>query len=254
VAKTAKTDRQAKIDQIRSKQKGAERRRGFAIVGVCVVIALLIVGSAWWVSGLPLSPQWFAERKFQSLNLDEIGASASACQKVETKSATGSSEHVPTGTPVPYKDSPPAFGPHWNEPGTAPAPIDRHLYTTDRPELESLVHNLEHGYTILWYDDSIADDDEAMSQLSAIADKFTDDSNFRNKFIAAPWTSDDGDAFPDGQHVALTHWSAGGEDAAQGSTDAQVGVWQYCSDVSGEALEDFMLKYPYTDSPEPAAA
>ncbi len=31
----------------------------------------------------------------------------------------------------------------------------------------------------------------------------------------------------------------------------QVGVWQYCSEVSGEALNDFMLDYPYLDSPEP---
>ena len=38
------------------------------------------------------------------------------------------------------------------------------------------------------------------------------------------------------------------------AADAQVGVWQYCSDVSGAALEDFMLKYPYTDSPEPTSA
>ena len=49
----------------------------------------------------------------------------------------------------------------------------------------------------------------------------------------------------------MTHWSVGGEDAGEG---AQVGVWQYCSEVSGEALEDFMLEYPYTDSPEPNAA
>ena len=56
VAKTAKTDRQAKIDQIRNEAEGAERRRGFVIVGVCVVIALLIVGSAWWVSGRTLEP------------------------------------------------------------------------------------------------------------------------------------------------------------------------------------------------------
>ena len=37
--KPAKSDRQAVIDQIRKKQKSAEQRRGFAIVGVCVVIA-----------------------------------------------------------------------------------------------------------------------------------------------------------------------------------------------------------------------
>jgi hypothetical protein len=251
--KTAKSDRQAKIDQIRRQQKGADRRRGFAIVGVCVVIALLIVGAAAYRPVM----NWWDQRQFNDLALSDVGAPASVCQKVETKPANGSSEHVQTGTPVPYKDAPPAFGPHWNEAGVAPAPISRHLYAKeDRPELESLVHNLEHGYTILWYDDTIASDDEAMSQLNAIADKFTDDSNFRNKFIVAPWTSEDenGKKFPDGQHIAFSHWSAGGEDAAQGSTDSQVGVWQYCSDVSGAALEDFMLKYPYTDSPEPGAA
>jgi len=94
-----------------------------------------------------------------------------------------------------------------------------------------------------------------MQELRAIADKLAGTSNFRTKFIAAPWTSsdEDGKKFPDGQHVSFSHWSAGGEDA-QGATDKQVGAWQYCSDVSGAALEDFMLKYPYTDSPEPAAA
>ena len=249
VAKTAKTDRQAKIDQIRNEAKGAERRRGFVIVGVCVVIALLIVGSAWWVSGRPLEPQWFAERKFQKLNLDEIGASTAACQKVETKPA-GSSEHVPTDTPVSYKDSPPAFGAHWNEAGVAPAPIERHLYAEDdRPALESLVRNLEHGYTILWYDDTIAGDDEAVSQLDAIAGKFTDDQNFRNS-SSAPWTSDDGDAFPDDQHVAITHWSAGGARRRGGIGRSGCGgtapTWRR------GALEDFVLRAPYTDSPEPA--
>jgi hypothetical protein len=253
VAKTAKSERQAKIDQIRNKQKGAERRRGFMIIGVCVVIALIIVGAAAY---RPIK-NWWDQRQFNDLALSEVGAPASVCQDVTTKKATGSAEHVPTNTPVPYEDAPPAFGPHWNEPGVAPAPMERKLYTDDdRPELESLVHNLEHGYTILWYDETIANDDDKMLELRAIADKLAGTSNFRTKFIAVPWTSEDenGKKFPDGQHIAFTHWSAGGEDAAEGSADAQVGVWQYCSEVSGAALEDFMLKYPYTDSPEPTAA
>ena len=38
-------------------------------------------------------------------------------------------------------------------------PIDERFYTKDsRPELEALVHNLEHGFTILWYDETAADD------------------------------------------------------------------------------------------------
>ena len=41
--KSAKSDRQAVIEEIRKKQKGAERRRGFAILGVCVLIALIIL-------------------------------------------------------------------------------------------------------------------------------------------------------------------------------------------------------------------
>ena len=75
MAKTAKTDRQAKIDQIRSKQKGDERRRGFMIVGVCVVIALLIVGAAAY---RPIM-NWWELRKFEDLDVASIGAPASVC-------------------------------------------------------------------------------------------------------------------------------------------------------------------------------
>ncbi len=241
MAKPAKTDRQAVIEQIRSKQKGAEKRRGLAIVGVCVVIALLIIGAAAYQ---PLK-QWWELRQFEKVDLSGIGAPASACDDVITKKATGNQDHVPSGTPVTYDDAPPAFGPHWNEAGVAPAPMDRKLYTDDRPAVESLVHNLEHGYTILWYDDTVADDGDQMLELRGISDKLAGTSNFRTKFIAAPWTSDDGKAFPDGQHVALTHWTSEG--------DKQQGVWQYCSATSGEALQQFMLDYPYTDSPEPGA-
>ena len=53
------------------------------------------------------------------------------------------------------------------------------------------MHNLEHGYTILWYDESIADDADQLNVIDGIADKFrSDDNNLRYKFIAAPWTSD----------------------------------------------------------------
>jgi len=110
------------------------------------------------------------------------------------------------------------------------------------------VHNLEHGYTILWYDETIADDDDQLNQVQALAKKFkADDDNFRLKFIAAPWTGDDenGKQFPNDQHIAFSHW--------KGDADKSTGVWQYCSEVSGEALKTFMKDYPYTDSPEAGA-
>jgi hypothetical protein len=250
--KSSKSDRQAVIDEIRKKQKGAERRRGFAIVGVCTLVALLIVAAAAY---RPVK-NWWDLRQFKGIDLASIGAPASSCDKVTTKKADGNQQHVPTGTQVTYSTAPPAFGSHWNEQGTAPAPFNRKFYTEkDRPELEALVHNLEHGYTILWYDGSIADDADELNVIDGIADKFRSDSdNLRYKFIAAPWTSDDekeSGKFPDGMHVAISHWSAGGS----GESDAtkQVGVFQYCSKPSGTALKDFMLKYPYTDSPEPDA-
>jgi len=249
VAKPAKTDRQAVIDEMRKKQKSADRRRGAVIVTVCVAIALAIVG----VAVVPILLDKWEERKFDNTALADIGAAASACQKVTTKKADGNQEHVPVGTPVDYPDAPPAFGSHWNQAGVAPAPFSRKFYTTeDRPELESLVHNLEHGYTILWYDKTIADDDDALAEIEGITRKFGDE-NFRDKLIAAPWLSsdEDGKAFPKGQHVALTHWSAGG--AGVTDTTKQVGAWQYCSDVSGAALSEFMKTYPYLDSPEPDA-
>jgi hypothetical protein len=254
VAKTTKSDkidRKAVVEQMRKKQKGADRRRNFAIVGVCILIAVGILAAAI----VPIVKDKLDARKYDNTALSDIGAPASSCQDITTKKADGNQNHVPIGTPVDYTTAPPAFGAHWNEAGVAPAPFAKKFYTADeRPELEALVHNLEHGYTILWYDQTIADDSSALDEVKAIADKFSGSSdNMRDKFIAAPWksTDEDGAKFPDGQHVAFTHWSAGG----QGETDAskQVGAFQYCSAVSGAALEDFMKKYPYFDSPEPGA-
>jgi len=248
--KSSKSDRQAVIDEIRRKQKGAERRRGFAIVGVCAVVALLIVAAAAY---RPVK-NWWDLRKFKDIELASIGVPASSCGEVEEKKADGNQQHEQTGTQITYTTAPPAYGPHWNEANVAPAPFNRKFYTEDdRPELEALVHNLEHGYTILWYDRTIADDAEQMNVIDGIADKFrVDDANFRLKFIAAPWTAQDekeSGKFPDGKHIALTHWSnSGGK-----NDDEQVGVFQYCEKPSGEAIESFMLDYPYTDSPEPNA-
>ena len=112
------------------------------------------------------------------------------------------------------------------------------------------MHNLEHGYTILWYDETVAGErrDDGRPARHRVQEVRAP-TNLRDKFKAVPWTSEDGDPFPSGQHVAMTHWSVGGVDAGEGGE--QVGVFQYCSAPSGEALEEFMKKYPYMDSPEP---
>ncbi|WP_028659675.1 DUF3105 domain-containing protein [Nocardioides insulae] len=256
--KSTKSDRQAVIDDIRKKQKSAERRRGYTIVAVCSLVALLLVGYAWIDGGLPGSPKWFEKRQWDQKAIDEIGQpAAEVCKDITTHAADGNQQHVPQGQSVDYSTAPPAYGPHWNVAGVAPAPMGNKYYAPgERPELEALVHNLEHGYNIVWYDEDLAADDEKLAELEAITRKFPGTENFRNKIIVAPWTEADetGEKFPEDADIVLTHWSIGGT-GGPGIEDPtkQVGVFQECSDVSGEAIADMMMKYPYTDSPEPNA-
>ena len=243
-SKSARNDRQKVVEEMRAKQKAAERRRGTLIVVGCVLVAVGIVAAA------AIGPilDHVRTSKFSNESLSAIGAPASVCQSVTTKPAEGNQEHLANGAAVTYTDSPPAFGKHY----ITPDPMARKFYTAqDRPALGTLVHNEEHGYTILWYDDSVAKSSTKLAQIKAIAGKFAGTSDLRDKFKAVPWTSDDGDPFPSGQHVAFTHWSVGGTENASAGAAKQVGVWQYCSDVSGAALQTYMTDYPFSDSPEP---
>jgi hypothetical protein len=244
LSKSAKTDRQRLIEETLKKQRTSEKRRGNVIILAAVIVALVILG----VAAGPILLGRFQEQAYADDPVDQIGAGPDVCQEPTEKQGTDVGTHVEQPQEVQYDTAPPAFGAHWNVAGVAPATFREKFYdANDRPPLEALVHNLEHGYTILWYDDTIADDSDQLAQVRAIARKFKesgDNQNFRNKFIAAPWldSDEDGAKFPDGQHVAFTHW--------KGDTESSTGVWQYCSEVSGEALVSFMDKYPYTDAPE----
>ena len=83
-------------------------------------------------------------------------------------------------------------------------------------------------------------------RVGVVLDELGDD--LTDKFIALPWTEEDGKAFPDGAHVALTHWYADPD-----TLEDQQGIWQYCDAPSGEVVAQFVEDYPYTDSPEPNA-
>ncbi len=239
-SKSAKQrDRRAVVEQLRREQKARERRRTTAIVTACVVVGLVIIG----VAAIPL----VRSNQESAKPLDQIGASADAagCGKVTTKSAEGSGQHVAPGTDLSYPESPPAFGQHW-ETYLQGSQLRPFFTTDDRPELGQLVHSLEHGHTLVWYDETLADDDDALADLRTISKKF----DAVDKVMVLPWTADDGDPFPEGKHVALTHWSVSG--GKKGTS--QVGVWQYCAQPSGAAVEKFVADYPASDAPEPNAA
>jgi hypothetical protein len=60
--------------------------------------------------------------------------------------------------------------------------------------------------------------------------------------MVAPWNAKDASdrgSFPAGTHVSLTHW---------GRSEA---TRQYCAQVSGEAVLNFVEAHPAADAPEP---
>ena len=235
---TKDKDRRAVVEEMRKQQQRAEKRRTRVIFIACAVVALVIVGLGAY--------RLIQQNQAASGDLETLGVSASAanCQKIVTKSAEGSNDHREVGTPIPYQDAPPAFGPHYPE----TAGFTRKFYTVnDRQDLPYYVHNLEHGYNLLWYDRTVADNPDQLAAVRGIASKF-EGNELSDKFIALPWTEEDGAAFPDGAHVALTHWYADPD-----TLQDQEGVWQYCDAPSGEVVQQFVEDYPYTDSPEPNA-
>lgn len=145
-------------------------------------------------------------------------------------------DHVDVGTEVAYEGVPPVSGTHW-----AQWPdITLKLYVAaDRPELEELVHSHEHAWTFVWYDESIAGE----SQLADLRQVAFDIRGLAKTAIV-PWTSADGEAFPDGMHVAITHWSASG---GSGGTEWR----QFCEGADSAVITAFTERHPDTDAPEP---
>ena len=71
-----------------------------------------------------------------------------------------SRDHVPDGTKIQYNSNPPAAGAHYA------APQDAGIYTTP-PADGHLVHSLEHGAIILWYNPKMPSKDQ-IKQLTDI--------------------------------------------------------------------------------------
>jgi hypothetical protein len=245
-------ERREMVEKMRRDAKAAERRRSLIVVLGCIVVAVLIVG----IAAVKIIQDKREKDRLAAQALSDIGASAedAGCTKVEEHDATGAGQHVTT--PVIYETVPPSYGAH----NPDPADSGIHFYTAeDRPEVERLVHNLEHGWTIVWYDDSVAADDEQMKVLEATAKKFDAfGSEPQYNVIIAPWLPDDGNQqpIPNDKHIAFTHWSIHQptfDPTVFAQSEGDIPSWgesQYCSTFSGPALDEFMKKFPYDDAPE----
>ncbi|NLG73215.1 MAG: DUF3105 domain-containing protein [Chloroflexi bacterium] len=104
--------------------------------------------------------------------------------------------HVPEGTnPGPYNTNPPTSGRHY-EVTLRPGFYNEGDIQVTHPE-GHLVHNLEHGYVIFWYNCSILSEQEC-AELKEAIQAVMEAENY-NKVIAFPWNSIE-------EPVVLTSW------------------------------------------------
>ena len=235
-SKVSEKDRRARVEAMRREQLAKERRKSMLIVVIAVIVGIGIVTAA----ALPAYLKKHNDPANKSLSSFGVSAAAASCSTVQTTNGTNTSAlrtHVANNTVEKYKTVPPSYGPHWATPVIGSRPF----YTVkDRPAMETLVHNLEHGYTIVWYDNTIKG-----AALTALKD-LSSSARSRNetapaKFIVSAWDKAYG-SFPAGKHIGISHWGAAASHI------------QLCGKVSGQIVNTFIKKYPAADSPEPTSA
>ncbi len=236
--KSVGKDRKAKIAELQRQAKARERKRTLTIIGAAGVVVALMGGAVAYA--IVSDDNRVPDGPLASLG---VSASAASCDPV-TDDASQGQEHV-EGT-LAYDTMPPTTGNHNPVPVYPSVPF---YSADDRPQMEKLVHNLEHGYTVLWYDSTATAQQQAT--LKAIGTKARDTTVARDKFIVSAWDPAYG-AFPEGKHFALAHWSA--DATAPTDVAKQLGHRQMCGDVSGAVVNDFIAKYPLTSAPEVGAA
>lgn len=239
--KQANLDRKARIAEMQAKEKARENRVRLRIIAGGAAV-LLVLGAAITYAVINAG----STAPDQVIKAIGVPAAAAKCDPVTSDKATTAHVSPATDPVVKYATVPPSTGSHYDE----PAVDARKFYTAqDRPKMEVLVHNLEHGYSVLWYDEKAGEAKKAaLEELAKVTNKLDAASD---KFIVSAWDPSYG-ALPAGKGFALSHWSA--TFAADGTTVAtQAGNRQLCGDLSGEVVQAFVEKHPRTASPEPNA-
>jgi hypothetical protein len=119
--------------------------------------------------------------------------------------------HVPVGTDCrdpaqqtdqlcgtdPYSSVPATSGPHWDPSGVA----NWGAYSTPQPETQ-LIHNLEHGGIVIWYDPDALTEAQIAELDSYVDAQVATGQGGRFKFIVSPWGGRD----PLPSPVVVTAW------------------------------------------------
>lgn len=132
----------SRIDRRRVEQHQADDGQSRAVLyGAAALVVVLLAGAVYvtvFAGGGGGDPSGL-----EAQSLPDRGDEA-LLQDVEEFPSQGRN-HVSTGSQVDYSTTPPTSGPHygsWTDPG----------YYTEAQPAGSLVHSLEHGYVVVYYD------------------------------------------------------------------------------------------------------
>jgi hypothetical protein len=125
----------------------------------------------------------------------------------------------------PYSTLPAASGPHWDPSGIAQWGV----YTTPQPETQ-LIHNLEHGGVVIWYDPEALDPASIDALTSYVNTQTASGVSGRYKFILSPW----GGADPLPAPVVASSWR-----------------WLLQLETGDTEMIDEFAREHYGDAPEP---
>jgi hypothetical protein len=218
--KLQEKQRKRLADQMRrDQQRKAARRSNMITIGIAVVIIAAV--TVFIIN--ERSAETEAAAAPEGVPADEAG-----CDPVEEHEEEGN-QHVDPNQEVQYETSPPTSGDHWPPELVA----DADFYPDTVPE-ESLVHNLEHGQIVIWYDA------DASTEVTDNLEEFTDSQNDPDALPAGattpPIVSVPYDDVPEGKSYVMTAWTQS----------------QACSSYSLEAINEFRERFQGR-SPEPIA-
>lgn len=212
--RTPENNRRKIIEDQRRKAKAAERRKTVLTIVLSTLLGAALIGGSVYFS--------VQSKKKKDVPLNTVGVAKEAAGCLDPKEEPIPDAKTPDaakhtardGDHVDYEQSPPTSGRH----NPTPLPgFGQKFYSRDaNPAPERAVHNLEHGYEVIWYDKTVPQDQ--VDLLKQVGDAAKD------KILVVPWDRQD---FPEDKHIVLTAW----------------GERQQCSGVSGALIQEFYDKY-----------
>lgn len=187
-----------------AEQRRAQRRRNLLTTAIALVVA---AGVVWLV----LADTSGEDRSGRTGALaNDVSKEEAGCGDVQSAEPQ-EAEHIAQGDEhEAYNTNPPTSGPHYSSPL---APIDTGYYT-EEVEPEKVVHNLEHGQIVIYYNPDAPDDTlDDIEQLTEQEPEAT---------LAVPWTQ-----LEDPYQFALAAW----------------GNYQECVQANQEIVDEFRTDF-----------